>query len=105
MLQSDLHIKSIEQTHDKLRKGEITVESLVKQCLDAVQQLNPKISAVLAINSHVIEDARRLDVGGCSLTSRVVLTTSHSLTKPSAVSSQRAKRTTLWDPNPGQRSN
>jgi Asp-tRNA(Asn)/Glu-tRNA(Gln) amidotransferase A subunit family amidase len=60
---SNILISSIEETHAALKAGEITVEALTKQCLDAIKELNPKINAILAINERALEDARRLDVG------------------------------------------
>lgn len=62
MLQSNSVFNSIDEAQKALNTGGLTVQALVEKCLHAIEELNPKISAVLALNEKAIDDARELDV-------------------------------------------
>lgn len=72
MLSSNVQLSSIEAAQRMLLAGDTTVEGLVRQYLDAIERINPKINAVLAINEKAAEDARKLDVSVDLHQSRVV---------------------------------
>ena len=54
---------SATQAVDKIRKGEITSEELVQDCLDKIEQIDGEIEAWAYLNpDYALEQARRLDI-------------------------------------------
>ena len=54
---------SATQACDKIRKGEITSEELVQDCLDKIEQIDGEIEAWAYLNpDYALEQARRLDI-------------------------------------------
>jgi len=54
---------SATQAVDKIRKGEITSEELVQDCLDKIEQIDGKTEAWAYLNpDYALEQARRLDI-------------------------------------------
>ena len=62
MLQAKHEFNSIIEVQKAIEDGKTTVHSIVEQCLKAIQELNPEINAVLAVNENVLNDAESLDV-------------------------------------------
>ncbi|MAM00540.1 MAG: amidase [Alteromonadaceae bacterium] len=58
---TDLYYASAQSLAQKLARGEITSERLVNAFLDRIDQRNPDINAVIALNADALTRARELD--------------------------------------------
>jgi aspartyl-tRNA(Asn)/glutamyl-tRNA(Gln) amidotransferase subunit A len=56
-----LNTLSVEEALVGLREKKYTSEELVKDCLDQIEKINPKINAFLALNESVLEQAVNAD--------------------------------------------
>ena len=69
MLSYDQQFGSIGQVQKAIEDGTTTVEAVVQVCLQAIEDLNPKINAVTVVNENALADAKTLDVRSASLNS------------------------------------
>jgi aspartyl-tRNA(Asn)/glutamyl-tRNA(Gln) amidotransferase subunit A len=58
---SELHELSAVDLAARVRRGEITAESVATHFLGRAKRLNPELNVFLAINDHAVEDARAID--------------------------------------------
>src|SRR5512134_1589844 len=58
----DLHELSIQETHERLSKREISSEELTRTYLDRIQQLDPQIRSYVTVSGELaLEQARAAD--------------------------------------------
>jgi Asp-tRNA(Asn)/Glu-tRNA(Gln) amidotransferase A subunit family amidase len=62
MFQGSQGFDSISDVQKAIDDGKTTVHSIVEQCIQAIQDLNPEVNAVLAVNKNALNDAKSLDV-------------------------------------------
>ena len=64
MESEDLRALTVEAFHDRLQRGELTIEAVVSAYLDRIErydQSGPALNAILTINDAAIDRARELD--------------------------------------------
>ena len=64
MTSEELRELTVEAFHDRLRRGELTIEALVSTYLDRIKQYDqsgPALNAILTVNDRAIDRARELD--------------------------------------------
>ena len=66
MIIADNGYRSIADVQKAINDGKTTVKAVVEHYLKAMEELNPELNAVLALNQHALEDAEKLDVS-CDL--------------------------------------
>ena len=62
MIIADGGYSSIAEVQHAIRDGKTTVKDVVEHYLKAIEQLDPKLNAVSAINKQARGDAEKLDV-------------------------------------------
>ena len=62
MIEADNAYKSVSEVQKAISNGKTTVKAVVEQYLKAIEELNPKLNAILALNGKAVEDAEKLDV-------------------------------------------
>jgi len=64
MESENLRALTVEEFHDRLQRGELTIEAVVSAYLDRIEQYDeaePELNAILTINEAAIDRARELD--------------------------------------------
>ncbi|KAK3684580.1 hypothetical protein LTR37_020143 [Vermiconidia calcicola] len=61
MLTASDGFRSIGEAQKAIRGGKTTVKAIVEQCLRNIEELDPKLNALTAINKQAVEDAEKLD--------------------------------------------
>ena len=62
MLTASHELQSIADVQKAITDGRTTVKAIVEQHLKAIEELNPKLNAVIYTNKHALDDAEKLDV-------------------------------------------
>lgn len=68
MLRAHHEIQSIAQVQKAIAEGQTTVIDVVEQHLKAIEELDPKLNAIVAVNYQTIAKAKKLDVSAAAFT-------------------------------------
>jgi len=52
---------TVDRVQEGFRSGAFTAESLVRACLQRIERFNGNYNAVIALNLHAVDEARRID--------------------------------------------
>ena len=62
MLKADYELQSIAEVQKEIFDGKTTVKAVVEKHLKAIEQLDPQLNAMTAVNKNALQDAEKLDV-------------------------------------------
>ena len=71
MLEANHKYRSIAEIQKAISDGKTTVRAIVEQYLKAIEELDPELNAVTAVNKRALDDAEKLDV---SITIYILMT-------------------------------
>ena len=62
MLEANHKHRSIAEIQKAISDGKTTVRVIIEQYLKAIEELDPELNAVTAVNKRALDDAEKLDV-------------------------------------------